>query len=167
MCLLAAKAIAFASLASAKDLTASGGAADPAALALVETVCPASKRSSLNILLISVMLPYSIPSLPLSCLPKRKRTKRTWNFPKAIAFFPKASLMLGFSFSCWNRGGAIRKRRICGRYCYVTMLCVELSGCSCGGEGDGDEVTVLFAAVGGRCWGARLRRRICGRCCWG
>ena len=82
-------------------------------------------------------------------------------------FFPKASLMLGFSFSCSNRVGAIRKRRICGRYCYVTMLCVELSGCSCGGEGDGDEVTVLFAAVGGRCWGARLRRRICGRCCWG
>ena len=110
--------------------------------------------------------------------------------------------------------GAIRKRRICGRYCYVTMLCVELSGCSCGGEGDGDEVnesadgTVMLpcyvwscrgaaaagretetklpcylqllgvdvgerdcgdesadAAVGGRCGGARLRRRICGRCC--
>ena len=37
-------------------------------------------------------------------------------------FFPKASPMLGFSFSCWNRVGAIRKRRICGRYCYVTML---------------------------------------------
>ena len=84
-----------------------------------------------------------------------------------FCLFPKASLMLGFSFSCSNRVGAIRKRRICGRYCYVTMLCVELSGCSCGGEGDGDEVTVLFAAVGGRCWGARLRRRICGRCCWG
>ena len=118
-------------------------------------------------------------------------------FTLCLPFFPKASPMLGFSFSCWNRVGAIRKRRICGRYCYVTMLCVELLGRSCGGEGDcgenvwtllfpcylqllgvdvgerdcGDEsaddaVCMLFAAVGGRCWGARLRRRICGRCCY-
>ena len=79
-------------------------------------------------------------------------------------FFPKASPMLGFSFSCWNRVGAIRKRRICGRYCYVTMLCVELLGRSCGGEGDCcyrgmwscwglATVLMLFAAVGGRCCG--------------
>ena len=60
-------------------------------------------------------------------------------------FFPKASPMLGFSFSCWNRVGAIRKRRICGRYCYVTMLCVELLGRSCGGEGDcGENVWTLL-----------------------
>ena len=87
MCLLAAKAIACASVASARDLTASGGAEDPAALALVEAVCPASKRSSLNFLLISVMLPYSIPSLPFNSFAKRKRTRRTWNFPKDKAFF--------------------------------------------------------------------------------
>ena len=41
--------------------------------------------------------------------------------------------------------GAIRKRRICGRYCYVTMLCVELLGRSCGGEGDcGENVWTLL-----------------------
>ena len=32
-------------------------------------------------------------------------------------------------------------------------------------ESADDAVCMLFAAVGGRCWGARLRRRICGRCC--
>ena len=78
-----------------------------------------------------------------------------WLFPNT--FFPKASLMLGFSFSCWNRVGAIRRRRIRGRYGYHTtetnlrtllLPCyLQLLGCSC--------------------WGARLPRRICGRCCWG
>ena len=53
--------------------------------------------------------------------------------------------------------GAIRRRRICGRYGYHTtetnlrtllLPCyLQLLGCSC--------------------WGARLPRRICGRCCWG
>ena len=98
--------------------------------------------------------------------------------------------MLGWR--CW---GARRRRRICGRCCYLAI-------CSCwgaaAGERDcGDEsadaaVTMLFAAVGVqvlgseteetnlrtlllpcylqllgcRCWGARLRRRICGRCCY-
>ena len=41
--------------------------------------------------------------------------------------------------SCW---GARRRRRICGRCCYLAI-------CSCW-----------------RCWGARLWRRICGRCCY-
>ena len=36
----------------------------------------------------------------------------------------------------------------------------------CGDESADDAVAMLFAAVGGGCWGARLRRRICGRCCY-
>ena len=31
---------------------------------------------------------------------------------------------------------------------------------------DGAVISMLFGAVGGSCWGARLRRRICGRCCY-
>ena len=80
---------------------------------------------------------------------------------------------------CW---GARRRRRICGRCCYHAI-------CSCWGAGAGERdggdesagaaVTMLFAAyhaicslpcylqlLGCRCWGARLRRRICGRCCY-
>ena len=33
----------------------------------------------------------------------------------------------------------------------------------CGDESADAAVSMLFAAVGGRCWGKRLRRRICGR----
>ena len=70
------------------------------------------------------------------------------------------------------------RSRICGRCCYhaITMLlgctCCE-GGCGeesprcwgaaagkggCGEESADGAVTMLFAAVGGRCWGARLRR---------
>ena len=85
----------------------------------------------------------------------------------------------------WRCWGARLRRRICGRCCYHAI-------CSCwgGGAGErdcGDEsadgaVTMRFAAVGVEvrtvllpcylqllgwgCWGARLRRRICGRCCY-
>ena len=58
---------------------------------------------------------------------------------------------------------------MCGRCCYHAI-------CSCWGGGAGERdyrdgsadaaVTMLFAAVGCRCWGARRRRRICGRCCY-
>ena len=79
----------------------------------------------------------------------------------------------------WRCWGARLPRRICGRCCYHAI-------CSCWGAGAGERdggdesadaaVTMLFAAVGvqvpcylqllgWRCWGARLRRRICGRCC--
>ena len=107
--------------------------------------------------------------------------------------------MLGFSFRFWNRAGAIRRRRICGRYGYhttETILPRRICGRCCyhdGGDGSADAaVTMLFAAVGVevlgsettetdlrtlllpcylqllgcRCWGARRRRRICGRCCY-
>ena len=68
---------------------------------------------------------------------------------------------------CW---GARLRRRICGRCCYH-MLFAAVGGIDVGERDCGDEsadagVTMLFAAVGGRCWGARLRRRICGRCCY-
>ena len=51
----------------------------------------------------------------------------------------------------------------------VTMLFatvwVDVGERDCGDESADAAVTMLFAAVEGRCWGARLRRRICGRCC--
>ena len=79
---------------------------------------------------------------------------------------PRYLQLLGCS--CW---GARRRRRICGRCCYHAI-------CSCWGA-----VTMLFAVVGVQllgsetaetkllpcycsCWGARLRRRLCGRCCY-
>ena len=49
--------------------------------------------------------------------------------------------------------------------CYLQLLGVDVGERDCGDESADDAVTMLFAAVGGRCWGARLRRRICGRCC--
>ena len=76
---------------------------------------------------------------------------------------------------CWGA------RRSCGRWWWRMLLCkyAEFKGSGFwtpyfGGAGEGDcgdesvdaAVTVLFAAVGGRCGGARLRRRICGRCCY-
>ena len=90
-------------------------------------------------------------------------------------------------------GGARLRRRICGRCCshaicscwgemlgsetaetnlrtmllpcYLQLLGVDVGERDCGDESADDAVCMLFAAVGGRCWGARLRRRICGRCC--
>ena len=49
--------------------------------------------------------------------------------------------------------------------CYLQLLGVDVGERDCGDESADAAVTMLFAAVGGRCWGARLRRRICGRCC--
>ena len=95
--------------------------------------------------------------------------------------FPCYLQLLGWR--CW---GAIRRRRICGRCC-----CHAICSCWGGGAGERDyrdesadaAVAMLFAAVGvevlgsettetnlrtllgWRCWGARLPRRICGRCC--
>ena len=91
---------------------------------------------------------------------------------------------------CW---GARRRRRICGRCCYHAIC--SCWGGGAGERDGGDEsadaaVAMLFAAVGvevlgsettetnlrtllllcylqlSRCWGARLPRRICGRCCY-
>ena len=42
---------------------------------------------------------------------------------------------------------------------------VDVGERDCGDESADDAVCMLFAAVGRRCGGARLRRRICGRCC--
>ena len=90
---------------------------------------------------------------------------------------------------CW---GARRRRRICGRCCYHAICWGAGAGERDGGDESADAaVTMLFAAVGvevlgsetkgtnlrtlllpsylqvlgWRCWGARLPRRICGRCC--
>ena len=69
----------------------------------------------------------------------------------------------------WRCWGARRRRRICGRCCYHAI-------CSCWGAGAGLETeetnlrTLLLPCylqlLGCRCWGARRRRRICGRCCY-
>ena len=50
--------------------------------------------------------------------------------------------------------------------CYLQLLGVDVGERDCGDESADDAVCMLFAAVGGRCWGARQRRRICGRCCY-
>ena len=50
--------------------------------------------------------------------------------------------------------------------CYLQLLGVDVGERDCGDESADDAVTMLFAAVGGRCWVARLRRRICGPCCY-
>ena len=50
--------------------------------------------------------------------------------------------------------------------CYLQLLGVDVGERDRGDESADAAVTMLFAAVGGRCWGARLRRRICGRCCY-
>ena len=49
--------------------------------------------------------------------------------------------------------------------CYLQLLGVDVGERDCGDESADAAVPTLFAAVGGRCWGARRRRRICGRCC--
>ena len=68
----------------------------------------------------------------------------------------------------WRCSGARLPRRICGRCCCHAI-------CSCWGAGAGSEMeetnlrTLLLPCylqlLGCRCWGARRRRRICGRCC--
>ena len=50
--------------------------------------------------------------------------------------------------------------------CHLQLLGVDVGERDCGDESADDAVCMLFAAVGGRCWGARLRRRICGRFCY-
>ena len=86
-----------------------------------------------------------------------------------LLFFPKASLMLGFSFSCWNRVGAIRRRRIRGRYGYHTTETNLRTLFAAGVQLLGSETTetnLRTLLLGWRCCGARRRRRICGRCCY-
>ena len=50
--------------------------------------------------------------------------------------------------------------------CYLQLLGVDVGERDCGDESADDAVPLLFVAVGGRCWGTRLRRRICGRFCY-
>ena len=95
----------------------------------------------------------------------------------------------------WRCWGARLRRRICRRCCYHAICSCWGGGAGerdCGDESPDGAVTMLFAAVGvevlgsetaetnlrtvllpcylqllgWRCWGARLRRRICGRCCY-
>ena len=49
--------------------------------------------------------------------------------------------------------------------CYLQLLGVDVGERDCGDESADDAVTMLFA-TGGKCCGARLRRRICGRGCY-
>ena len=49
---------------------------------------------------------------------------------------------------------------------YLQLLGVDVGERDCGDELADAAVPMLFAAVGGRCWGARPRRRICGRGCY-
>ena len=47
--------------------------------------------------------------------------------------------------------------------CYLQLLGVDVGERDCGDESADDAVPMLFAAVGGPCWGAR---RSCGRWWW-
>ena len=42
--------------------------------------------------------------------------------------------------------------------CYLQLLGVDVGERDCGDEFADGAFPMLFAAVGGRCWGARLRR---------
>ena len=42
--------------------------------------------------------------------------------------------------------------------CYLQLLGVDVGERDCGDESADGAVTMVFAAVGGRCWGVRLRR---------
>ena len=42
--------------------------------------------------------------------------------------------------------------------CYLQLLGVDVGERDCGDESAEGAVPMVFAAVGGRCWGARLQR---------
>ena len=67
---------------------------------------------------------------------------------------------------CWGSETAETNLRTMLLPCYLQLLGVDVGERDCGDESADDAVCMLFAAVGGRCWGARLRRRICGRFCY-
>ena len=70
-----------------------------------------------------------------------------------------------WGYRCWGAETAVTNLRTLLLPCYLHLLGVDVGERDCGDESADAAVTMLFAAVGGRCWGARLRRRICGRCC--
>ena len=109
----------------------------------------------------------------------------------AMLFAAVRAVTMLLGCRCW---GARPPRRICGRCCYHAICSCWGAGAGerDGGDESADAaVTMLFAAVGvevlgseteetnlrtlllpcylqllgWRCWGARRRRRICGRCC--
>ena len=65
----------------------------------------------------------------------------------------------------WRSETAETKLRTMLLPCYLQLSGVDVGVRDCGDESADAAVTMLFAAVGCRCGGARLRRRICGRCC--
>ena len=51
--------------------------------------------------------------------------------------------------------------------CYLQLLGVDVGERDCGDESADGAVTMqLHESADARCWGARLRRRICGRFCY-
>ena len=67
-------------------------------------------------------------------------------------------LFAAFGGRCW--GARLRRMNLRTVLfpCYLQLLGVAVGERDCGDESADGAVPMLFAAVGGRCWGARLRR---------
>ena len=120
----------------------------------------------------------------LRCLGSRLVVETAWERYARDESADGTVMLPCYVWSCWGAAAAGREtaERMCGRCCYrgmwscwglatVLMLFAAVGGIDvrereCGDESADDAVAMLFAAVGGGCWGARLRRRICGRCCY-
>ena len=73
-----------------------------------------------------------------------------------------------FGWRCW---GARLRRRICGRCCYHMLFAAVVGVQLLGSDTEETNLRTLLLPcylqlLGCRCWGARRRRRICGRCCY-
>ena len=61
---------------------------------------------------------------------------------------------------CWGAaaGREVAERNLHGNHAICSCWGAAAGKGGCGEESADGAVTMLFAAVGGRCWGARLRR---------
>ena len=93
----------------------------------------------------------------LRCLGSRLVVETAWERYARDESADGTVMLPCYVWSC--RGAAAAGRETETKLpCYLQLLGVDVGERDCGDES-------ADAAVGGRCGGARLRRRICGRCC--